>query len=138
MSKSGGFGTNRPPAAAQKYGRFLGYSGPRLPAEGGRAPASAYITHLFHTARAAIARKSTELSADDVDAGINAALDQWQESINSPCYRATKSQQPDNIYREVVLACALARADDLGHFVAARASTVRFDQRCPQRPSHPD
>lgn len=51
--------------------------------------------------------------------GINSALDQWQASITAAYLHATKSQQPGNIYREVLLACALAEVDDRGYFTAA-------------------
>ena len=46
-------------------------------------------------------------------------VDQWHQSIKSAYYHATKSQQPGHIYKEVLLACALAEADDLGYFAAA-------------------
>jgi hypothetical protein len=80
-----------------------------------------YITHLLalHSTRAASERENRELQVRDVDAGINVALDQWQQSIKSSYYHATKSQQPGHIYKEVLLACALAEADDLGYFSAA-------------------
>ncbi|HYD86769.1 MAG TPA: ATP-binding protein [Vitreimonas sp.] len=80
-----------------------------------------YITHLLclHTARAALARRSDEIDGNDVREGIQAALHQWQQSIITAYYEATKSQQPGNIYREVLLACAFAQVDDLGYFSAA-------------------
>jgi len=80
-----------------------------------------YITHLLalHSTRAALNRRVRMLETSDVDAGIKEALDQWQQSIKSSYYYATKSQQPGNIYREVLLACALADTDDLGYFAAA-------------------
>jgi hypothetical protein len=80
-----------------------------------------YITHLLalHSTRPAIDRHSREISRSDVDTGIQAALDQWQQSIKSSYYHATKSQQPGHIYKEVLLACALAETDDLGYFAAA-------------------
>lgn len=80
-----------------------------------------YITHLLalHSAKAAIERKAIELLTIDVDRGIEAALAQWQQSTKSSYYHATKSQQPGHIYKEVLLACALAQTDDLGYFAAA-------------------
>lgn len=80
-----------------------------------------YITHLLalHTTRSALEANRKELLPDDVSSGIGLALAQWQESIKSSYYHATKSQQPGNIYKEVLLACALAETDELGFFSAA-------------------
>lgn len=80
-----------------------------------------YIAHLLalQTTKAALQRQHTNIDVPDVDSGIKAALDQWQQSIKSSYYHASKSQQPKHIYREVLLACALAPTDDLGYFAAA-------------------
>lgn len=80
-----------------------------------------YITHLLalHSTRAAIERDSTAVFPADIDHGIKAALGQWQQSVKSAYYNATKSPQPGHIYREVLLACALATTDDMGYFAAA-------------------
>jgi hypothetical protein len=80
-----------------------------------------FITHLLalHSTRAAIARASFELETSDVDLGIKASLTQWQQSIKSAYYHAVKSPQPGHIYKEVLLACAVAPTDDLGYFAAA-------------------
>ena len=74
-----------------------------------------YITHLLalRSARRALETESLAIRPSDVEVGIKTALDQWQESIKSSYYHATKSQQPGAIYREVLLACALASNDDL-------------------------
>jgi hypothetical protein len=80
-----------------------------------------YITHLLalNSAKTAVGNKHRRISSTDVDLGIKAAVDQWQQSIKSAYYHATKSQQPGHIYKEVLLACALAETDDLGYFAAA-------------------
>jgi hypothetical protein len=80
-----------------------------------------YITHLLalHSTRATIERGSSNVESGDVDVGIKASLGQWQQSVKSSYYHATKSQQPGHIYKEVLLACALAPTDDLGYFAAA-------------------
>jgi AAA ATPase-like protein len=80
-----------------------------------------YITHLLalNSAKTAMGNKQRRISNNDVDLGIKAAVDQWQQSIKSAYYHATKSQQPGHIYKEVLLACALAETDDLGYFAAA-------------------
>lgn len=80
-----------------------------------------YITHLLCSlsARVALARGSMCIENGDTEAGIAKALEQWQQSIRVSYYNATKSPQPGNIYKEVLLACALADVDDLGNFTAA-------------------
>lgn len=80
-----------------------------------------YITHLLalHTARAALESGATKIVPSHVADGIQQSLDQWQQSITVAYYNATKSPQPDNIYRQVLLACALAEIDDLRYFTAA-------------------
>lgn len=80
-----------------------------------------YITHLLalHAARAAAQANGTNITASHLSAGIDRALDQWQQSIKSAYYEATKSPQPGHMYKEVLLACALADVDDLRYFTAA-------------------
>lgn len=80
-----------------------------------------YITHLLalNSSKTTIADQRRQITSGDVDRGIKAAVDQWHQSIKSAYYHATKSQQPGHIYKEVLLACALAEADDLGYFAAA-------------------
>ena len=80
-----------------------------------------YVTHLLalHATKVTIKRESKELENQDVNEGMERALEQWQESIKMAYYRATKSQQPGHIFREVILACAFAENDDLGYFAAA-------------------
>jgi hypothetical protein len=80
-----------------------------------------YITHLLslHSVRAALSRDSVTVSEADVLGGMNKALEQWQQSIKTAYYEATRSQQPGNIFKEVLLACALADVDELGYFTAA-------------------
>lgn len=87
-----------------------------------------YITHLLslHTARNAIDRGVSTIEEADLRKGIELSLDQWQQSIKSAYYDATRSQQPGAIYREVLLACAMAEIDDLGYF---SASNVRVPLR---------
>jgi len=79
-----------------------------------------FVAHLLglHSAEAAIRKDSAVVNGAFVKLGINASLDQWHESIKRDYYAATKSHQPGNIYREVLLACALADLDELGYFTA--------------------
>jgi hypothetical protein len=80
-----------------------------------------YITHLLalHTARTALEAGATVINPRHVASGIQKSIDQWQQSITGAYYHATKSPQPDNIYRQVLLACALAEIDELRYFTAA-------------------
>lgn len=80
-----------------------------------------YITHLLslNSVRAALTNNTHSVSEPHVQIGMGKALDQWQQSIKNAYYEATKSQQPQHIFREVILACALADVDELGYFTAA-------------------
>lgn len=80
-----------------------------------------YVAHLLslHATKVAIKRKSEIVEQEDVQHGITMSLENWQQSIKSRYYNATKSQQPGNILKQVVLACACAKNDDFGYFTAA-------------------
>lgn len=87
-----------------------------------------YITHLLalNSAKTAIRAARLNVTAADVDAGIKLSLGQWQQSVVKAYYDAVQSSQPGNIYKPVLLACALADTDDLGYF---SASSVRAPLR---------
>lgn len=87
-----------------------------------------YITHLLglHSVKVSLAKHSLSISAEHVDLAINRALEQWQQSVKTAYYSASSSPQPGNIYKEVILACALTDVDDLGYF---SASAVRAPLR---------
>ena len=87
-----------------------------------------YITHLvaLHAARSAISRESSSIIQDDVKNGVSISLKNWQHSIKGRYYDATKSPQPENIFKQVVLACAFAKNDEFGYF---SASNVRDSLR---------
>ncbi|MCW0217100.1 MAG: AAA family ATPase [Prosthecobacter sp.] len=80
-----------------------------------------YITHLLslHSGKAALERKSIQVSSTDVERGIAEALSRWQQTTTKAYYDAVQSSQPGNIYKQVLLACALADTDDMGFFSAA-------------------
>jgi hypothetical protein len=50
---------------------------------------------------------------------MNRSLDQWQQSIKALYNDAVQSPRPGHIYKEVLLACALAEVDDLRFFTTA-------------------
>ncbi len=80
-----------------------------------------YVAHLLslHATKSAIARESATIQREDVQQGIAISLNDWQQSIKTAYYNATRSPQPGHIFREVVLACAFAENDELGYFTAA-------------------
>jgi Cdc6-like AAA superfamily ATPase len=61
-------------------------------------------------------RKSLTIDEEDVDAAIKRALERSQETIQETYARAIHSNRKDNLYRHVLLACALAKPDDRGQF----------------------
>lgn len=83
-----------------------------------------YIAHLLalNSVRATLSKERLKVATADVDAGISMSLEQWQQTVIRAYYDATQSSQPGNIYKPVLLACALADTDDLGFF---QASSVR-------------
>lgn len=80
-----------------------------------------YVAHLLalNSTRAALQDNSLAVEFEHVQAGVKQSLAQWQQSVVSTYYSATKSHQPGNIFKEVLAACALAPPDDLGYFTAA-------------------
>jgi hypothetical protein len=86
-----------------------------------------YITHLLslESGRSALRRGQFEITTDDVEIGIKSAIDNWQQTTSKAYYNAVQSPQPGNIYKQVLLACALAETDELGYFSAAAVRTPR-------------
>ena len=80
-----------------------------------------YVAHLLciYTCRAALAAGRKTLYSAHVEQGMNRSLDQWQQSIIALYEEAIQSPQPGHIYREVLLACALAEVDDHCYFTPA-------------------
>jgi hypothetical protein len=80
-----------------------------------------YITHLLciYTCRAALATGRKTIYSQHVDQGMTRSLDQWQQSIRSAYDEATWAPKAEHIYKEVLLACALADIDDLRYFTPA-------------------
>lgn len=81
-----------------------------------------HYAHLLglHAVRSAVAGECPDLVRSlDVDQAIRRALANAQQSIRSAFYKATTSPRPDNLYRQVLCACAVARIDELGYFAAA-------------------
>jgi Cdc6-like AAA superfamily ATPase len=78
-----------------------------------------HYTHLLaqHAAANAVSEKSDVVSVNDVSKAIETALKRAQESIRDLYYRATYSTR-NNMYKQVLLACACAGTDEKGFFTA--------------------
>jgi Cdc6-like AAA superfamily ATPase len=79
-----------------------------------------HYTHLLGlwSARSALVDRRLNVHLDDVNLAIDTAIEKAQHSIMDIYHRATFATR-DNIYPQVLLACALAETDDLGYFAAA-------------------
>ncbi len=79
-----------------------------------------HYAHLvaLHATRAAADAHSLEVRADHVASAVERALQNAQQSIRNAYHKATTSPQKDNLFADVLLACALADADELGTFAA--------------------
>jgi Cdc6-like AAA superfamily ATPase len=79
-----------------------------------------HYTHLLarDSARGALAAGSLQISLQVVDEAIQKALEDAQQSIRSAWHKATMSPRKNNLFADVLLACALAETDDLGFFAA--------------------
>jgi Cdc6-like AAA superfamily ATPase len=80
-----------------------------------------HYTHLitFYAAHAAAASHRRTVTVDDVKVAIENAVHRAQQSIKSSYHKATTSPRKDNLYGNVLLACALTKTDGLGTFAAA-------------------
>jgi Cdc6-like AAA superfamily ATPase len=79
-----------------------------------------HYTHLItqSAARAALITGSPNIDSQDVEQAIAVAIKKAQENIIKTYHVATSSSR-ETLYAEVLLACALAKTDDLGYFAAA-------------------
>jgi Cdc6-like AAA superfamily ATPase len=80
-----------------------------------------HYTHLLglFSAQAAIERRSKTITNRDIETSIQRCLNKAQQSIREAYDRATASPRRDNLFKQVLLACALAEKDDLGYFTAS-------------------
>lgn len=79
-----------------------------------------HYTHslALHATRAALESDETNLRKEHVDAAVNKAVEGAQESIRSAYHKAIRSPRKQNLYADVLLACALADTDELAYFSA--------------------
>lgn len=79
-----------------------------------------HYAHLLglHAVRAAVEVESLEITPDEVKQAIEKAISNATHSIRQSYEVATRSARKNNLFEDVLLACALARTSDLGHFAA--------------------
>lgn len=79
-----------------------------------------HYTHLLaqNAAQRAAITNRTEVTSEDVRTAIDNALAKAQQSIISTYHRATSSPR-ENLYPQVLLACAMAQPDNLGYFASS-------------------
>jgi len=77
-----------------------------------------HYTHLLGlwSGRHATKAGRTHVSMADLDAAVNDALENATGDIRQAYDRAVQSAQPRTLYREVLLACGLAKKDAFGRF----------------------
>ena len=72
-----------------------------------------------HAASRSVRVLRRRIAESDVDASIEEILSGSLQSLRIAYETATNSNQPGNLFKEILLACALARADDAGYFAPA-------------------
>ncbi len=74
--------------------------------------------HLLgvNAVQSAIANRRLQIPESDVDAAIKRAIDKSQESVRSSYATAVHTNRTDTLFKEVLLACALAKCDERGFF----------------------
>ena len=80
-----------------------------------------HYTHLLglHACRVALRRQSKEIEPQDMEGAIKEAVAGAQQTVQQAYQLATMSPRKDNLYADVLLACALAPTDEFGFFAAA-------------------
>ena len=79
-----------------------------------------HYAHLIglHSTRDALDNKSTSISNDNLNNAIKKAVQDVQYSITTNYHKAIRSAHKDNIFPDVLLACALSSVNELGEFAA--------------------
>ena len=80
-----------------------------------------HYTHLFgqQAAKKALESRSIHIDVSNVNAALPACADETAQTIREQYHLATISPRKGNIYKEVLLAAALAPVDELGYFAPA-------------------
>jgi Cdc6-like AAA superfamily ATPase len=80
-----------------------------------------YYVHMLSkfTLQNAVYDERKEANIDDVWKAMERLVEEEEQSFKEDYRKATDSPQADNQFRQVLLACALAEADDAGYFTPA-------------------
>lgn len=70
----------------------------------------------MHSGRQAINEKTRKVTTSHADTALDKALSEVDRKIKEDYYAAVISQKEDTLYGPVLLACALAKGDELGRF----------------------
>lgn len=75
-------------------------------------------THLLgqNATRSAISKKSLNVTMDDLQTALSKSIETCDEKIKELYARCVRSTKPQNQFKEVLLACALAPIDERGYF----------------------
>lgn len=79
-----------------------------------------HYAHLLglNSVRAALDNHSLEVNAEAVRSAIDRSIKGANQSIRTAYEQAVRSARKDNLFKDVLLACALAETSDLGFFAA--------------------
>ena len=79
-----------------------------------------HYAHLIglNAARSAASARTFVVTSGLINEAIGRALEGAQQSIRSAYHSAIRSARKDNLFADVLLACALAETDELGFFAA--------------------
>jgi Cdc6-like AAA superfamily ATPase len=77
-----------------------------------------HFTHMLclHAANSAVYQGRLNITVDDLRKAIKQALKHSQQSVKAAYENAVSSPNKTNLYRQVLLACALAETDTSGYF----------------------
>lgn len=82
-----------------------------------------HYAHLLglYSARSALDAQRAEIGTEDVSAAVKRAISGAQQSVRGSYELAVRSPRPNNLFADVLLACALADTNELGFFAAQDA-----------------
>lgn len=71
-----------------------------------------------NAALCAARRSSVEITTIDFEDAIGVCIEEADETVKETYLRAVRSTKPSNKYKEVLLACAMAKTNEKGYFNA--------------------
>lgn len=79
-----------------------------------------HYAHLIglHATRAAIEHRSLTVTTEHVNTAVQQAIVNAQQSVQRAYHEAIRSAQRGSLFADVLLACAMAKCDELGYFKA--------------------